>query len=328
MTGYVRSLTLSNPDDSVLALDGNNVTPEENLSKLSSVDTSIKSTGKIQGIVNQTKQKSTSVSAENLVAKKKEIKNTLNKHPNIQQYSEDVNGAVEEWDYFEDKEYGQCMSVSGEKKELGFFENLQEKVTSLYKEYGEKYINPQAQDALDAAKTKRLIKNGSSEEITSFYSKSSNKSTIKQVADREFDNGISGGSWKTVSSLVSILGKNVVRNYKKHGAANLLSTYKKDPLAAFDKKELTGLTGVLNDLDPEWGGYASQGITRYKAANFQNLSTDAGKLLGLDKNKHYGKLIKIAKKKKFDRRVNDRIKHAKKSVAPGGTGYSTSIYSG
>jgi len=330
-TNYVRSLALSSPDDSVLALDGNGVTPEENLNKLSTTDSTVKSADKVQEIVDQTKtkvaEKTPATKASEEAAKRKEIKDVLKKHPNIEEYSDDVEGAIDEWDYFKDEEYGQCMSVNGDVKELGFFENLQDKVTSLYKEYGEKYINPQAQDSLDAAKTKRLLKNGSAEEVTSFYSKSNNKKTIEKITDREFAATTSRGSWKTTLAAVKIVGKNVIRNRKKYGAKNLLANYKKDPLAMFDNKELTGLTGALTEMDPEWGGYVSEGITRYKGANFNSLSDDAAKLLGVDKSKYFPKVIKIAKKKKFDRKVNDRIKEAKKKVSPGGSGYSGSIYS-
>lgn len=330
-TNYVRSLTLSSPDDEVLALDGNGVTPEENLSKLTITDSTVKSSDKVQGIVDQTKTKAVDKTpAEKALeetAKKKEIKDTLKKHPNIEEYSEDVDSAVDEWDYFKDEEYGQCMSVNGDVKELGFFENLQEKVTSLYKEYGEKYINPQAQDALDSAKTKRLLKNGSAEEVTSFYSKSNNKGTIEKVTEQEFDSTTSRGSWKTALAAVKIVGKNVIRNRKKYGASNLLANYKKDPLAMFNKEELDGLTGALTEMDPEWGGYVAKGTMRYKSASFNNLSADAAKLLGVDKNKYYPKVMKIAKKKKFDKKVNDRIKDAKKKVSPGSSGHSGSIYS-
>lgn len=333
MSKYIRSLNISSPSEEVLALDGNGVTPTDNLSKLAEKDSPEQTTDKVQSLVDQvkpTKELEKATAVKNEVAKKAEIKETLRKHPNIKEYSQDIDSAADEWDYFEDEEYGTCEAVDGSVKELGFFDSLQAKVNSLTAEYGVDFINPQSQDALDRAKTKRLLKTGSGEELTSVYSKSTNKSTIRKTVDEDFNGTASRGSWKTAFAAVKILGKNYVRNRKKSGAKNLLASYKKDPLSMFNKTELDGLTGTLTEMDPEWGGYLVNGVTKYKKGNFDTLSKDAAKLLGVDKNKYFPKVIKIAKKKKWDRKVNERITKAKKSVTAKtgiSSGSSGSIYS-
>jgi len=334
MSKYVRSLNISDPSETVLALDGNGVTPTENLSKLAEKDSPEQTTDKVQSLVDQvkpTKELEKVASVKNEAAKKAEIKETLKKHPNIKEYSQDIDGAADEWDYFEDEEYGTCEAVDGTVKELGFFDKLQNKVNSLAAEYGIPFINPQSQDALDRAKAKRLLKTGSAEELTSVYSKSKNKPTIEKAVDDEFDATASRGSWKTVLAATKILGKNYVRNRKKLGSKNLLASYKKDPLSMFNKEELTGLSGALTEMDPTWGGYVTDGVLKYQKGNFDTLSTDAAKLLGVDKSKYFPKVIKIAKKKKWDRKVNDRINKAKKKVSDKtgiSSGSSGSIYSG
>lgn len=335
MSDYVRSYNLSEPDDELLAVDGDGVTPSQNLNKLSGDVNRTDGDIDIQKLVDLAipttiltpKQQIKILKASNNPSdlaklgplleleqqRKIDITSTLKKYPNVKQYGHLFGRAVEEWDLFANVKYGQCEAVDGTVKDLGKYDELQEAVDRLSLEHGIEFKNPHTQDAFDSANTKHLLQNNKGPTLVGTYGRSRGRSrnTIRKATESQIDNVASGGSLETMGAVISILGGNIIRNRKPGTGFKFLSGYKKNPLSKFNQKELGELDGVMKKLDPDWGGYIVDGIKLFKRANFNNLSKDAAKLLGHDVTGIFKSLMKISKQEKFDRKVDDRIKKIK-----------------
>lgn len=346
---YISGLLISEPNDELLALSGDGVTPSENLSKFSSdkdsestkvdFDTlvnSSSSTPKIpikKQIAQLSKQTDTASKTKLAELQKQEtarlaaVSADIRKHPDIKQYTkQDQVAALEEWDELADKHYTECRAVDGTVKRVSGGKQLQEQVDELSSRYGITFKNPRVQDSLDTAKTKRLLKQKSGAEFKGFYGTSDNQRQIRNVTAGQVDQTLASGSIDTITSVVDVLGKHYIRNKHKNAGTSFLSGYVKDPLSRFNNSEFKKMDDLMESIDPTWGGYISGGVTTYKRSNFKSLSSDAVKLLGYGDSTHR-LLSKVAKLTKFDRKMDAKIRKVKKRSSSGSYGGGSSVYS-